>query len=630
MWAKSTSIVGTCTDVYDKVGQVKKGFFDRVNSPTITGDKASGLTITSITNFEAGRSPGRIPSKNNKLVVPVELPAAAIAKITELGDDFNFRQLLSVGVLDGLREGADYTIAGSVSADKKSYDLKFTIKKPFVQFLNMNLGIADNSFFLNVLPTIEPIPTDPTRRALQTFTAENQALVRNAPYLGNSSFTVTLTAQNFEEGWADFFIGFGALLRVIVYLALIASTVIMIIAVFTRPQPKTSAILKFLEYVTALSWMVKVAFVPALYSIYELVFLDEIARIDTLFMGQVIEEREIRSGLRVTNKFGEYNIPVMIVNSGIAFLAFLVVAVIITLVAKVVTAVRSKGGEGSGSRSPMAFLELFLVLASLVTPGLFFYSTLSLWWNSHQGNFRYEMVLVSNLISLVFFVGLMLALVFALGGFAFALQVQGGQGANSGGNQGINDDLPQVSGGLQAKAGLVAGGPAPQGVASPSRAPFEVLNVWISLVRFAFLMLMLISLQNRRHATFWWLIGLQFIGVLGFAALCALKQTLLAIPQLVFEGSLTLLMISVGLTEAPDNRVENTFGNGFITFLIFTLMFFCVISKIVDFSNLAVGLFSAGQGRTATGGQMNQNGGNKGISIVNVGDKGEKQTLNQV
>ena len=104
-----------------------------------------------------------------------------------------------------------------------------------------------------------------------------------------------------------------------------------------------------------------------------------------------------------------------------------------------------------------------------------------------------------------------------------------------------------------------------------------------------------------------------------------MKQTLLAIPQLVFEGSLTLLLISVGLTEAPDNRVKNTFGNGFITFLIFTLVFCCVISKIVDFFNLAVGLFSAGQGRTATGGQKAEN---KGISIVNVADKGEKQALN--
>ena len=121
-----------------------------------------------------------------------------------------------------------------------------------------------------------------------------------------------------------------------------------------------------------------------------------------------------------SNKFSEYNIPILVINSSVAPFVILVVGLGVILAAKVVSLVRNHQTLREKEGSP--FLQLVLVLLGLVIPNLLFYSLVGLWWNSHEGNVEWGAVVFSTILALFVFTGLILALIVGWGGYGLFLE----------------------------------------------------------------------------------------------------------------------------------------------------------------------------------------------------------------
>ena len=103
------------------------------------------------------------------------------------------------------------------------------------------------------------------------------------------------------------------------------------------------------------------------------------------------------------------------------------------------------------------------------------------------------------------------------------------------------------------------------------RSLLELWQNWISLLRFALMMVVVITQQDSRRACFGLMTGIQFTGLLGFGVLCGLKTKKPNNLMLVYEGCLTLLVLVLVATEVPSNRVE---GNIFSILLSILLPIF--------------------------------------------------------
>ena len=640
--------VGSCSSVYKENGSVKEEFFDRVDTPTITNPGSSGITVTSISNYQVALSPGRTPSAADRYKIPVTFTTTTLSRIKQLGSQFNFRDLITLTVED-MSEGSDFTVTGALSEDRKIYDLIFNIKKKEIQFLTVQISFINNNYLFKNLPTVTT-----TTRILQDSLTENQKLISSTPLIANASYRATITAQTYNETGTSWMKAIGAVLRVIIYILALGATIKMIITTFTNKHPQTALlhIAKYLELIFTLSWIVKVAFIPAHYSIYELVFLDELAKTDTLLMGEVSEEREIRSSLGSKNKFLEYNIPILMINSAAVMGGILLVALVCILVAKVVSLARnakkpsttgSTGGTNTTNKNhrknisnnnnnnnsiekrvnssetnnaskkektkippnPTTYTNLVLITISLVTPTLFFYSTVGVWWNSQKGTQNWFLAFISSLLGLVIFSAFIITLVAGWGGYAFYLLCKGeiiSEKDSRGQQIQILTERPDEKYKLEKNKNkepevLMTSGQGQNQPKTVKNQPnttnstpavtkailFEVWRLWISLSRFTLMMIIIVTQQNNRVLTMNSLITIQVLTVLCLAGSCFLeKKVLLSLPQSAFECCLFLLVLIIRLREAPDNRIIDNVANNFLNVFLPTLTFAYITLKIVE------------------------------------------------
>ena len=614
-------LIGSCQSIFDSDGRIKSSFSDRVVIPTIRAGGNAGVTLTTIEEYSVARQPQRTSSNDKVGVVPISLSETAIARIRAQGSQFRYQELMLIVYEDGHRDRVDFTTRAAVSADGQTLDLAYTEISNQIQFIVAKITFVSEFFFSNL-----PGDSTPSRRVLQDLSAQNQDLVQNTPLVSNTTFTATISAQKYDKWAVDTMTVLGSLLRVLVFLLLISATVVMVILNFRGPvNNKIVRIAKFLEFVSSVSWMVKFAFIPALYSVYELVFLDELAKVDTLLMGELIQEREIRSALGSKNKFGEYSIPVLVVNSATGAFAFLVVSVIAIAAAKVVFSIKSKKKEDteSGAQSKASlnkssqedqrakrkteqtqnstdidqkeeedspFLDLVKIALSLVIPTILFYSLVGVTWNSMKGNYNYDASMTNFILAIILVGALYLSLLLAWPGYCFSLEKN-------------NKNSKSVV--------------------------FELWNVWISLLRFALMMTFIVTQQDYRVACLVWVTGTQVGCIFAYGLLSWRKGKMIAIPQLVFEGCLFLLIIVVFLTEVPDNRVEGNFGNSSLVVLISTLIYCCVGVKAAEFWIGLVSEFKKNQEKTVNGIAVRTDQ-TEGPDLFFGGQKQEKVALNSM
>ena len=472
---QAKGVVGSCIPIFNSDGSIKDQFLERIVFPTVSTTKKTGVTFFSTEVYDVARQPERTTSAAQRFKIPISLSSTAISRIEALGASFRSQDLFTVSYKEGLQENVDFTVAYGLSAAKDSYDLTYTIMKANLQSLTAEITFNQNNYFFRHLPNLSPA----SRRLLQDFSNTNQNLVDQTPLISNMTFRATITAHNYDDWVIDTMMVLGVILRLVIFIAMIFIIVGMIVQIFRNPQPKIVPIAKFLEFVTSILLVVKIAFLPALYSTYELVFLDELAKVDTLFMGLIIEEGKIRSGLRITNKFGEYGIPVLVLNSAAMALVFLMVSLIAITTAKIVYTVRNQQNQGHNNQdtattkktgsakhnntnnksqpqeSSQPFLELVWMALALVIPTLFFYSVVGLTWNSMTGNTHYALSVTSMLIALGLVLVLSIGLVVGLLGYCLSLQKKGEE----------------------------------------EGSVFELWNVWVSLLRSALLMTLILSLR---------------------------------------------------------------------------------------------------------------------------------------
>ena len=394
----SGGVSGSCSSIFDTKGKVKSQYSKRMDTPTISNNKNSGVTYFSIQDYKVGRRrPRRRASKALRRKIQVSLTTTTLSRIEALGSQFRYQDLCRVNYEargKAVQEDVDFTVSTSVSATKDSLDFSFNMINTQIQSVTAGFTFINNNYFFQNIPNLTP-----ASRILQEFGTTNQDLINNIPFIANTTFRATITTQDYDEWAADIMAFLGAILIPVIYLAITISTAWTAILTFIKPKNNLLRIAKYLEFVTALSWTVKIAFIPALYSIYELVFLDELAKVDTLLMGEVVQEREVRSALGSKNKFGEYSIPVLVVNSVTIPFGFLAVFVIAIGVAKIVYMVRSKREEahmGSSNRNAKTeakknnknspFLDLLKISFALVLPTIYFYSLVEVTWNTREGD----------------------------------------------------------------------------------------------------------------------------------------------------------------------------------------------------------------------------------------------------
>ena len=594
--SSSAGVSGSCSSVYDTKGKVKSEFSTRMDTPTIRNNKKSGVTYFSIQDYKVGRrSPRRRASKALRRKVQVSLTSTTLSRIEALGSRFRYQDLCRVNYEardKSVREDVDFTVSTSVSAEKDSLDFSFNMINRKIQTITATFTFVNNNYFFKNIPNMSP-----ASRILQGFGTTTQDLINNTPLIANSTFRATITTQDYDDWAADVMTVLGAVLRVVIYLAVIIATISMIILTFKKPKNNLVRIANYLEFVTAFSWTVKIAFIPALYTIYELVFLDELAKVNTQLMGEVVQEREVRSSLGSNNKFGEYFIPVLVVNSAITAFGLLAVFLIAIGVVKAVSLVKnskkkvqrpssSQGRDKIKDKKNSPFLDLLKLSTALVLPTIYFYSLVEVTWNTREGDtnrtesklsFFFSM-LTLGVITLGLGVGWVVYLIIfekrrnklGLVGIQTPQKV-----TNNPRNQEEEFDTAN-------KIRIINHGGMFTGRIDDEKAHkeedggrslFELWRNWISLLRFALMMVVVTTQQDSRGACLAWLVCIQSAGLLGFGVLCWLKKKKPNNLVFVYEGCLTLLILVLVTTEIPSNRVERKIFNILPTILIPILIY---------------------------------------------------------
>ena len=628
----TTGSSGSCVEVYDGKGKVKAEFTPNVITPTIKLGRIRGINSPSGKNYKAGGRPQRTSSgaekelrKQRRYVVPLSLPSKTISTIAEIGSRFKYSDIMSVAAEDGLEENKDYTVGGGVPSTKEEYDLTFTVTNPEVQAFTARITFINNNYFFNNLP-----PAGSSRN-LQELTTTNADLLKKAPLISNTSLEVSFTAQDYSEGGVDFLKVLGVILRVIIILAVISATAAMIVLLFTSKQTKSLVLGRYLEFIFSIFWIVKVGLTPALFSLYELVFIDEVVRADTLLMVDFEREGEIRGWLKWNNKFYEYSVPVLLVNSAGVWIGILVVCLFLIMVAKGVfesyrkksqnqsvskkpkneiTTQQKKAKEQSGadSKNPVKnspFLQMVWMSFALITPNIFFYSALGVCWTSIEG------VSGSALVSSVFswiLVIIISVVLFTSGVYFFSKKFMSESDNKHPHTQRKLMDLTVLSGNVssahrnnlnnglrnnkknekkvcseeQAQVTIIGGLPISQESGAGGHK-FQVRALWISVLRFSIMMVVIISLQNERKSNLISLVATQLVILVAYLSLCLFSKKRLGGFRIIFEIFVTLLLATLLLMETPSNRVKGNFINNFLTFSLVILIYGCGISKTIEF-----------------------------------------------
>ena len=348
------SSVGSCIALYDDNGNLKEEFKDDVETLKVNNKKAPGFELPTPKNFKAAKRPKRLPPKGFKRKVPIRLSRKLSRSIQRLGTCFSPDAMMTIKV-DGLVRGKGFTFKASLSQDKLSLDIDFKILNKRKLFVIARFVIKTANYFFRLL---KKLPGSTCRkRILQEFSSANQDLVDNTPLMSNETFSAQFLAHDYNENAVDSMKSYGGIFMVVYYLAVFSAFVLMLALIC---KSKTFTVVKFLEFLFAVQWVVKIAYIRAAWSLGELVFIDELARADTVLMAPFAEERGVRSRLGTESSLVDYSIPVLVINSGATCLCLALGSLMVVGVIQLVTGSREnyvreenevtefKGKNGSG------------------------------------------------------------------------------------------------------------------------------------------------------------------------------------------------------------------------------------------------------------------------------------------
>ena len=323
-----------------------------INTPT-TADSANSGT------YEPAKAPIRVPNKG-KQIIRFIFPDTIIQRITQLGSGFVFTEFMSV-TISGAATPADYTFSGAVNDQGKTYDVTFDFKKDLGDILVVFEIIKSNYFLLN-LPTTR---RRTARRELQAMSAAAQQLLDQTPLLETGKISVKVRAINYSGSRLDGLEATGIAIRVYIYVSLtLLSLGLILVTLATKYDGRLLG--SIFDYAFFIGFLVKIPYIPAGWTAYDLTFWDEVVRADTILMSNLIEEKEVRD--RLQKKFLEYSLPVNTPNNATYYASGLI------LFLGAFLAVRKLSKT---SRVGVVSRTIVGVMIALTLPGASFYSGIS-------------------------------------------------------------------------------------------------------------------------------------------------------------------------------------------------------------------------------------------------------------
>ena len=212
--------LGSCLPLFDDSGQIKEEFKDEVENLEVDAVKASSFVPRTKENFKTAQDPSRFAPKGYKRKVPIGLSAKMSKSIQRLGNCFSTDDMMRVRV-NGLERGVGFNYKGSLSTDKLSLDIDFTILDKRRLFIIADFTMSSPSFFFQQLNR-NPGPGC-SRRMLQELSTENQQLIDNTPLVSNETFSAKFLAHDYDQKGVDITKFLGLLLRIIYYLAVLST-----------------------------------------------------------------------------------------------------------------------------------------------------------------------------------------------------------------------------------------------------------------------------------------------------------------------------------------------------------------------------------------------------------------------
>ena len=340
--AQGSTSEGSCVDFYDTTtGKVKEEFKDQVETSTVDTQKNPELLVLTRENFQPARTQSRLPKAGNKRKIARSVSPklkAAIERYSSL-PSFSLKGLMPCKV-EGLDEGTGYSYRVFLTQDGTSLDYSFEIIDKKQLFVIADCSISDPYYFFKHLrEVIQQGSGSTNNRLLQALSAENQKLVDNTPILSNETFSAKFLAHDYDEKAVDIMEFLGVALRISSYVIVLAAFLVSLVLAF---KSKAFMVTKFLELMFVVQWMTKIAYIPAAWSIYELVFMDELAKADTSLMMDVARETGVRKRIDTKSPFFDYSVPVMVLNSGAIYLCLILAYMVILVLIKLVYLVKNK------------------------------------------------------------------------------------------------------------------------------------------------------------------------------------------------------------------------------------------------------------------------------------------------
>ena len=331
--------------------------------------KGTSFDPTSLSDFKPARAPNRPQANNGQHKAPLTFTRNIFERIKLLGESFKVDDLFEM-TINGLTAN-DYTYTGQTNDQDTTYDLDFKFNQDFGD-RTITLKVKQPNYFLLNLPDVTNTNTGNTRRTrrnLQSFDSTNQGLLDTSYLLENKDLSLSITTSNYSSWKMDLSQVLGIGLRIAFFTSLVA----MALVTFIHTHWFDGRLIgRFLDYAFFVQLATKLALIPATYTTYELLFMDELVKGDTLLMLDLRKESQVRS--RLSDKFLEYSIPVYLFNNALVYTLIFLTAATVTLM---VGTCLKEGTTAASINKAMRW-----VLVSLALPSTFFYSSLSVFKHS--------------------------------------------------------------------------------------------------------------------------------------------------------------------------------------------------------------------------------------------------------
>ena len=590
------SITGSCVSCADPSRKDTTDCKNKLEAIEIfSGSASTPTTVESLRlePYEVAKKPVRVPN-GGKFIIRLKFPEDQIQAITQLGNRFVFTDLIRV-TINGLTSPTDYSFTGAVNNLDKSYEVTFNFARDH-ESLIVQFEVIQPNYFLLYLP---PKTTRRRgRRQLQSFGTSTQQLMDAAKLVQSVTISSNLTAVNFNTNILEGLEDTGIHTRIFLYASVFLFAMgIMIVMMASKYDGLIIG--RFFDYCFFIGFVVKIPYIRAKWTVYDLIFWDEIVRTDTLLMSSIIKEDKVRN--RLQQKFIEYSIPANTVNNSTYYSAFFMLSL---LAIGIITCL--KPCLDQKKKGALVLKTLAAIILAVTLPSSFFYSGVSTMLYAKDDNVGAFVRFVYYMIGLVTFTSsLLFLIIFNFYGLIMEkLLTSLGKGYQKTLTQppnGRETQLPAQDQRVDPKEWSTREKVSMEGISLDAHQPENNTNGQqgqrtqiknftannLSMLRYALMLFFIIPLQKQSEALLIILIVVQ-LGMLlmsiTFASWGEFESIKVAVLFLVYEVVFTAFIGSLGLTLAAkrDNNSTREYKRGTVPLIgLFMLMISVKILQIL-------------------------------------------------